>query len=163
MTRTAALVMLLCGCAMSKGGSEMGDDETAGGRRPLRKGDPEPVHEFEPGPPVTDTAGLTAWLAAHRGKRLRLPVIIELGEPGHRFKRARVGSVELRVTDLALGVPLSQRIAQQCGRDARRCALWLEGRYGEPPPFPDDLPQYEVVKVGALVDEQAELKAERAK
>jgi len=129
----------------------------------MRKGDPEPVYEFEPGPPVTDTAGLTAWLEAHRGKRLRLPVVIELGEVGHGFKRARVGSVELRVTDLALGIPLSERIAQKCGREARRCALWLEGRYGETPPFADDLPQYEVFKVGELVDEKAELKAERAK
>ena len=163
MTRTAVLVMLLCGCATSKGDPAMTDEATPKGRRPMRKGEPEPVHEFEPGPPVSDTAGLTAWLEAHRGKRLRLPVVIELEEPGRRFRRARVGDVELRVTDLALGVPLSERIAQQCGRDARRCALWLEGRYGEPPPFPDTLPQYEVVKVGTLVDEQAELKAERAK
>jgi hypothetical protein len=164
MIRSAALVMLLCGCATSKGGPEMGnDDATAEGRRPMRKGDPEPVHEFEPGPRVTDTAGLKAWLEAQRGKRLRLPIVIELGEQGHRFQRSRVGDVELRVTDLALGIPLSERIAQKCGREARRCALWLEGRYGEPQPFPDDLPQYEVVKVGELVDEKAELKAERAK
>jgi hypothetical protein len=164
MTRSAALVMLLCGCAISKGGPEMGnDDATAEGQRPMRKGDPEPVHEFEPGPPVTDTAGLTAWLEAHRGKRLRLPVVIELEESGSRFKRSRVGDVELRVTDLALGVPLSERIAQKCGREARRCALWLEGRYGETPWFPEHLPQYEVFKVGELVDETAELKAERAK
>ncbi len=129
----------------------------------MRKGDPEPVIEFEPGPPVTDTAGLTAWLEANRGKRLRLPIVIELAEPGGRFKHSRVGSIELRVTDLALGIPLRERVAQKCGRDAMRCALWLEGRYGEPPPFPDDLPQYEVVKVGELVDEKAELKAERAK
>lgn len=163
MTRCAVLIMLLCGCATSKGGPEMGDDVTDKERRPMRKGDPEPVYEFEPGPPVTDTAGLTAWLEAHRGKRLRLPIVIELGEPGHRFERARVGDVELRVTDLALGVPLSERIAQKCGREARRCALWLEGRYGETPTFPDHLPQYEVVKVGEVVDEKAELKAERAK
>ncbi|WP_164018533.1 hypothetical protein [Pyxidicoccus trucidator] len=78
-------------------------------------------------------------------------------------ERSRVGSVELRVTDLALGIPLSERIAQTCGREARRCALWLEGRYGETPPLPDNLPQYEVLKVGELVDEQVELKAERAK
>lgn len=141
----------------------MGNDETAEGRRPMRKGDPEPVHEFEPGPRVTDTAGLTAWLEASRGKRLRLPVVIELGAQGKGFARSRVGDVELRVTDLALGVPLSERIAQKCGRDARRCALWLEGRYGETPPFPDDRPQYAVVKVGELVDEKAELKAERTK
>jgi len=139
------------------------DDPTAEGRRPMRKGDPEPVYEFEPGPPVTDTASLTAWLEANRGKRLRLPIAIELEELGGRFKRSRVGDVELRVTDLALGVPLSERIAQKCGRDARRCALWLEGRYGETSPSPDDLPQYEVVKVGELVDEKAELRAERAK
>lgn len=138
------------------------DDVTAEGRRPMRKGDPEPVYEFEPGPPVTDTAGLTAWLEANRGKRLRLPVVIELEERGG-FKRSHVGSVELRVTDLALGVPLRERIAQKCGREARRCALWLEGRYGETPPFPDELAHYAVVKVGEPVDEKAELKAERAK
>jgi hypothetical protein len=163
MTRCAVLVVLLCGCATSKGGPEMGDDVADKERRPMRKGDPEPVYEFEPGPPVTDTAGLTAWLEAHRGKRLRLPIVIELGAPGRRFERARVGDVELRVTDLALGVPLSERVAQKCGREARRCALWLEGRYGETPPLPDHLPQYEVVKVGEVVDEKAELKAERAK
>ena len=163
MIRSAALVMLLCSCATSKGGPAMGnDDAIAEGRRPMRKGDPEPVYEFEPGPPVTDTAGLTAWFEANRSKRLRLPLVIELKELGG-FKRSRVGNVELRVTDLALGVPLSERIAQKCGREARRCALWLEGRYGETPPFPDALPQYEVVKVGELVDEKAELKAERAK
>jgi hypothetical protein len=164
MLRFAALVMLLCGCATSPGGTAMGDNDANGGaRRPMRKGDPEPVYEFEPGPAVTDTAGLKAWLEAQRGKRLRLPVVIELDTPGHRFKRSRIGDVEVRVTDLALGVPLSERIAQKCGRDASRCALWLEGRYGEPPVFPDDLPQYEVFKVGETVDEQAELKAERAK
>lgn len=129
----------------------------------MRKGDPEPVYEFESGPKVTDTAALMAWLEAHRGKRLRLPVVIEIGELGHGFKRSRVGDVELRVTDLALGIPLSERIAQKCGREATRCALWLEGRYGEPPPFPDTLPQYEVVKVGEPVNEQAELRAECAK
>jgi hypothetical protein len=164
MIRSTVLAMLLCGCATPKGGPEMGnDDATAEGRRPMRKGDPEPIHEFEPGPPITDTAGLTTWLEANRGKRLRLPIVIELGEPGHRFKRTSVGDVELRVTDLALGIPLSERIAQKCGRDAKRCALWLEGRYGEKPWFPDTLPQYEVFKVGELVDEKAELKAERAK
>ncbi|MFP2924888.1 hypothetical protein ACLESO_06660 [Pyxidicoccus sp. 3LG] len=163
MTRFAALFMLLCGCATPGGGPEMGNDETTEGRRPMRKGDPEPVYQFEPGPLVTDTAGLTTWLQANRGKRLRLPVVIELGEPGRGLERSRVGDVGLRVTDLALGVPLSERIAQKCGREARRCALWLEGRYGEPPPFPDDLPQYEVVKVGELVDEKAELKVERVK
>ncbi|MDY7228238.1 hypothetical protein [Hyalangium rubrum] len=164
MTRSAVLVLLLCGCATPKGDAAMGnDDATAEGQRPMRKGDPEPVYEFEPGPMVTDTEGLRAWLEANRGKRLRLPVVIELGEVGHGFKRSRVGDVELRVTDLALGVPLSERIAQKCGRDARRCALWLEGRYGETPPLPDTLPQYEVVKVGELVDEKAALQAERAK
>jgi hypothetical protein len=163
MIRSAALVMLLCSCAISKGDPEMGNDNaTAKGQRPMRKGDPEPVYEFEPGPPVTDTAGLKAWLEASRGKRLRLPVIIELAELGGS-KRSRVGDIELRVTDLALGIPLSERIAQKCARDAKRCALWLEGRYGEAPPFPDDLPQYEVLKVGEIVDEQAELKVERAK
>lgn len=142
----------------------MGDDDASAERRlPMRKGDPEPVYEFEPGPLVTNTAGLTAWLEANRGKRLRLPIVIELGEPSHRFKRSSVGEIELRVTDLALGVPLSERIAQKCGREARRCALWLEGRYGEKPWFPDHLPQYEVFKVGELVDETAELKAERAR
>ncbi|HEX8436073.1 hypothetical protein [Archangium sp.] len=90
-------------------------------------------------------------------------MVIELGEPGHRFKRSRVGDVELHVTALALGVPLSERIAQKCGREATRCALWLEGRYGEKPPFPNDHPQYEVIKVGDLVDETVELKGERAK
>jgi hypothetical protein len=156
--------MLLCGCATSTGGQAMGnDDATAEPRRPMRKGDPAPVYEFEPGPLVSDTAGLTAWLEANREKRLRLPIVIELEELGRSFKRARVGDVELRVTDLALGIPLSERIAQKCGREARRCALWLEGRYGETPPFPDSLPQYQVLKVGELVDEQAELKAERAR
>lgn len=141
----------------------MGNDAPAEGRRPMRKGDPEPVFEFEPGPPVSDTVGLTAWLEANRGRRLRLPFVIERGEPGHSFERARVGDVELRVTDLALGVPLSERMAQKCGREAKRCALWLEGQYGDSPPFPDSLPQYAVLKVGDVVDEKAELKAERAK
>lgn len=164
MNRSAALAMLLCSCAMSKGGAEMGSDDTAAEtRRPLRKGDPEPVHEFEPGPPIIDSAGLMAWLEGNRGKRLRLPIVIELEERGRGFQRVRVGDVELRVSDLALGIPLSERIAQKCGREARRCALWLEGRYGETPPFPDDLPHYAVLKVGELVDETAELKAERAK
>jgi hypothetical protein len=53
---------------------------------------------------VNPTAGLTAWLEANRGKRLRLPVVIELGEQGGGFKRSRVGSVELRVTD-GVGYP----------------------------------------------------------
>ncbi|WP_309888300.1 hypothetical protein [Archangium sp.] len=129
----------------------------------MRKGDPEPVHEFEPGPVVTDTKALTTWLEANRGKRLRLPVVLERGELGQGLERSRVGAVELHVTDLALGVPLSERMAQKCGREATRCALWLEGRYGEKPPFPSDRPQYEVLKVGEVVDETVELKGERAK
>jgi predicted ATP-dependent endonuclease of OLD family len=40
---------------------------------------------------------------------------------------------------------------------------WPDGRYGETPPFPDDLPLDAVVKVGEFVDEKAELKAEREK
>jgi hypothetical protein len=164
MTRSAALALLLCSCAASNGGRGMGNDESAAeGRRPMRKGEPEPALEFEPGPPVTRTADLTAWLEANRGKRLRLPIVIEFEEQGGRVKRSRAGDVELRVTDLALGIPLVERIAQMCGREARRCALWLEGRYGETPPFPDSLPQYEVVKMGGIVDEKAELKAERVK
>jgi hypothetical protein len=166
MHRSAALIMLLCGCATPKGGPEMGNDDASPKEsRPLRKGDPEPVYEYEPGPAVTDTAALTAWLEAHRGKRLRLPIVIELGEAGRRFQRSSVGAIALRVTDLALGVPLSERMAQQCGREARRCALWLEGRYGEKPWYPenDNLPQYEVFKVGEVVDETVPLKAERAK
>jgi hypothetical protein len=139
------------------------DDAITKELRALRKGDPEPVYEYEPGPPVTDTAALTAWLEANRGKRLRLPIVIELEAQSRRFQRLSVGALELRVTDMALGVPLSERIAQKCGRDARRCALWLEGRYGEKPLFPDHLPQYEVFKVGEVVDEKAQLKAERAK
>ncbi|HEX8699578.1 MAG TPA: hypothetical protein VF815_12120 [Myxococcaceae bacterium] len=139
------------------------DDTTTGGGRSMRKGDPQPVYEFESGPLVTDKPGLTAWLEANRGKRLRLPIVIELGDPGHRFERSLVGDIEVRVTDMALGVPLSERIAQKCGRDARRCALWLEGRFGEKPWFPDHLPQFEVFKVGDVVDEKAELKVERAK
>jgi hypothetical protein len=164
MIRSAALLMLLCSCATPQGGQEMAnEDAPAGSMRPLRKGDPEPVYEFEPGPRLTDTEALKAWLEANRGKRLRLPIVIELGEVGHGFKRSRVGDIELRVTDLALGVPLSERIAQKCGRDATRCVLWLEGRYGEKPISPDPLPQYEVFKVGDVVDEQTELKAERVK
>jgi hypothetical protein len=31
------------------------DDATAKGQRPMRKGDPEPIYEYEPGPLVTDT------------------------------------------------------------------------------------------------------------
>ncbi len=92
-----------------------------------------------------------------------LPVVLERGESGHGFERSRVGDVELHVTDLALGVPLSERMAQKCGREATRCALWLEGRYGEKPPFPNDHPQYEVLKVGEVVDETVALKGERAK
>jgi hypothetical protein len=128
----------------------------SGPSRPLRSS-PHPLHGFYP------AYTLTTWLEANRGQRLRLPVVIELGQPGHGFKRSRVGDVEFHVTDLALGVLLSERIAQKCGRDATRCALWLGGRYGEKLPFPDDRPQYEVVKVGDAVDETVELKGERAK
>lgn len=164
MIRSAALIMLLCGCATPQGGPEMGnDDATPKPTRPRNKGEPEPVYEFEPGPSITDTEALKAWLEANREKRLRLPIVIELATQSRRFERSSVGAIELRVTDLALGVPLSERIAQKCGRDARRCALWLEGRYGATPWSPDHLPQYEVLKVGELVDETAPLKAERAK
>ena len=131
---------------------------------PMRKGDPEPVYTFEPGPAVSDTAALSAFLEGSRGKRLRLPVVIELGEPGYSFKSTRVGEVDLHVTDLALGIPLKERIAQKCGREAKRCALWLEGRYGEPAPMGGTgRPQYEVWKVGDVVDKAAALYAERAK
>lgn len=138
-------------------------DGPAEQKRPLRKGDPEPVYDYEPGPLVPDASGLKSWLEAHRGWRLRVPVVFELGEPGHGFRRSHIGAVEVRVTDLALGIPLSERIAQKCGRDARRCALWLEGRYGESPPVADELPQFEVFKVGEVVDEQAPLHVGRAK
>jgi len=156
MFRLAALVMLLCSCATSEGHPQ-------GAHHPMRKGAPQPVYEFEPGPPVTDRTALNAWLEANRGKRLRLPVVLELKASGRSLQGARVGSTGLQVTDLALGIPLAERIAQACGREATRCALWLEGRYGEPAPFPTGQPQYEVLRVGEVVDESTELKAERAK
>lgn len=154
MIRSAALILLLCSCATPTGGSP---------DRPMRKGDPEPVYEFEAGPTISDATALQAWLEANRGKRLRLPVVIEVGEAGFGFKGTRVGDVQLKVTDVALGVPLSERVAQKCGRDARRCALWLEGRYGELAPLADGLPQFEVLKVGDVVEERGELRAERAR
>jgi hypothetical protein len=83
MTRLAALFRVLCNCATPQGAPGMANDDATGpGLRPLRKGDPEPVYEFDPGPPITDAAGLQAWLEANRGKRLRLPIFIEIGEVG---------------------------------------------------------------------------------
>lgn len=133
---------------------------------PLRKGDAEQEYTFESGPLVSDTAALKGWLEESRGKRLRLPVVISAGAPT-RMERASVGEIEMRVTDLALGVPLRERMAHKCGRGAERCALWLEGRFGEPHFGPDaqaeDLPQFEVFKVGDVIDESgADLRALRA-
>lgn len=138
----------------------MSQEDAALGRR---KGDPEPVIHFEAGPVLSDRAALASWLEANKERRLRLPIMIELGADGSRS--ARVGTVALRLTDLSLGIPLKERMAQRCGRDAQRCALWLEGRYGQslPRTSPGDPPQFEVLKVGDVVDEQTELRAERAK
>ena len=51
MIRAAALMMLLCGCATTPGAQEMEG-------HPMRKGDPEPVYEFEyvPGVPSVKMA-----------------------------------------------------------------------------------------------------------
>lgn len=144
---TFLAVLMLGGCVTSA--------ERTEADRPLRKGDPEPVYEFEAGPSAADTSALVVWLEANRGRRLRLPVAIELRETGRGIERARVGEVALHVTDLALGVPLIERVAQICGREAIRCELWLEGRMSQSAPFAEPRPQFQVLKVRERVDPTA--------
>jgi hypothetical protein len=84
------------------------------------------------GPSVTPAKDLLTWLENQvaSGKLVRLPVILEEGTLGFSLRGARVGggpdTLEIYVSDGALGVGLSERARMACPT-AKACALWLEG------------------------------------
>lgn len=96
------------------------------------------------GPPIQPTHELLHWLernvkgADGKRRRLRLPVVVSLGEPYPLgLGRACVGislessnEIALTLDDSALGISLLERVRTLCVDNGVSCALWLEGYWG---------------------------------
>jgi hypothetical protein len=143
---------------------------------PTRKLTPYEAPAYEPGPSLTPRVALLAWIrtaeAAPEQPMSRVPVTVELRTPGPMgLGDAWLGlgelgpeSTRVRLRDGALGIALVDRVAHRCPAPATRCALWLEGRWGEHPPgipaaadetaaVPEGTAIFSVMHVGAAITE----------
>ncbi len=126
---------------------------------------PKPERSFAPGPALDDGAALLAWLEAHPGAYLRIPVVVLLPADGlFGPRRAFVGTesappenaIPLELDDSTLGIDLGTRLRALCDAGTAACRVWIEGTWGppmaglraaEPPPWP-----LTVRDVGPLVE-----------
>jgi hypothetical protein len=103
---------------------------------------------FQPGPALSPSAALLAWLQASAAggdrKLLRLPVVINFANPG-RFsfgvcwigtEPAKPGggppddAVLIKPDSSGMSVSLVDQVKQKCGDKVMSCALWLDGLWG---------------------------------
>ena len=89
---------------------------------------PHVEKSFTVGPKLLPAADLSKWLDAKRDTvLLRLPVTITRGRVGEPL-RAKLGEIDVRLDDGALGVSLEDRLREACP-DGATCRVWLEGRF----------------------------------
>ena len=143
---------------------------------PTRNLTPYEARAYEPGPALTPRATLLSWIRAEQAaperRMARVPVTVELRTPGRMgLGDAWLGlgelgpeSTRVRLQDGALGIALFDRVEHLCPAPATRCALWLEGRWGELVPgipaaadetaaVPEGFPVFSVMHVGAPITE----------
>lgn len=103
---------------------------------------------FQPGPALSSSEPLLAWLhasaAGGQRKLLRLPVVINFANPGRfSFGACWIGTqpaapgasppadaVLIKPDSTGLSVSLVDQVKQKCGDKAMSCALWLDGEWG---------------------------------
>jgi hypothetical protein len=79
---------------------------------------------FEPGAPLEPAAALVAWLDAHAGALLRVPLVLVRDGLVFSARRARIGSLDVIAGDAALGISLMMRTHSWRGET---CAFLAEG------------------------------------
>jgi hypothetical protein len=83
---------------------------------------------FVAGPKLLPAGELLSWLESKKDAALlRVPVTITRGEIGAPAS-AKLGELEVRLDDAALGISLEDRVSAACPGRAP-CRVWLEGRY----------------------------------
>ncbi len=112
---------------------------------------PRPPARFAPGPALSPTDALLAWLKQQGGERrprLRLPVVVTFSDGhlgvaqafvGTSIDEPSVGRVHLHLDDSAMGVSLIDHLRRACDPFSSRCAVWLEGMWG---PLVQGLPDF---------------------
>ncbi len=115
---------------------------------------------FAPGPDVAGPA-FKPWLDAQQGE-VKLPFTVwrEPKRAGAIGWHEAVPKETWRFGDLALGIPLDERLRQLCGA-APACRVWLSGRFGTPFGMPDEKPGevFQVAAVHGAVEKQPSLAA----
>lgn len=111
-----AAVLAASGCATAGPGTS---------ERPMQL-QPSQDAAFGPGTRVEPAHALRAWLDAHRGRLLRVPVQLEHSALG--VEGARLGALPVRLDDTALGVSLADRVRTACP-GGQPCTAWLEARW----------------------------------
>ncbi|MEU6453325.1 hypothetical protein [Streptomyces sp. NPDC047065] len=106
----------------------------------------QPSRTFVPGPPVSPSGPLLAWLndAADTNPRrlVRLPVVVRFDPKRLGIVAGAVGTgpggdgdrdaIRLTLNDRAMGVPLADRVRAHCPTGEDACAVWLDGYWGLP-------------------------------
>ncbi len=87
---------------------------------------PSPKRAFVRGPTLAPAETLVARLAAHTGRLLRMPVVVERTPLGARG--GTLGGVRVLLEDSALGISLADRVRTACPGEGP-CTVWLEGRW----------------------------------
>lgn len=119
--------------------------------------------DFAAGPDIAPAAALLAWLdddANAPPRRLRLPVVVTVGVLGVESAvvamapDATAGALAVKLDDGGLGVGVADTLRSRC-KDGK-CAVWLEGQWGElvaMPSFDDDdePPTFAVLRIGEPV------------
>jgi hypothetical protein len=112
----AVILMLIGACA------------TTPSEAPVRPLVPYVEKAKSAGPKLEPSEALRAWLDGCAGAVIRLPLtVVSGGLPGER-RVTKLGALEVRVEDSALGVSFDDRVRMAC-KDARPCRVWVEGRW----------------------------------
>jgi hypothetical protein len=82
------------------------------------------------GPKVEPLDGLKAWLAGVGEAVIRVPLTVVSGGVPGVARVVKLGALEVRVDDMALGVSFDERVRQACANQ-RPCRVWVEGRWSE--------------------------------
>lgn len=94
----------------------------------------EPGSVWNAGPKTADAKALAAWMKDQKHD-VKIPVVLKPAVGGYSGNGAKCGALELKLSDTALGISLSDRAVQACGKDASPCEVWVIGRFVPPATF----------------------------
>jgi len=106
---------------------------------------PRPEIAMSPGVALTPRTELLAWLDAQADKLVRVPLELVAGDAGLHV--ARIGELEVRTLDLALGIGLADRARTLFG-DGPMGAVWVDGYWHS---HHGELHHFDVVHVGPVL------------